>query len=375
MTAGQAFPLREPGPAPLDRRLSVAPMMDRTDRHDRYLLRLISRRVLLYTEMVTTGALLHGDRARLLACDPAEHPLALQVGGADPEALAEAARIAEDAGFDEIDLNLGCPSERVQAGRFGAALMAEPDTVARAVAAMVAATSLPVTVKTRLGIDDRDSYRHLREFVARLAAAGCRTVIVHARKAWLRGLSPKENREVPPLRYDRVYRLKADFPELEIVLNGGVRDLDAARRHLERVDGVMIGRAAYETPFVLAAADRVIFGEKGPSPTPREVLDRYAAYIERRLAEGVPLAAMTRHLLGLFAGAPGARAWRRHLSEESRKPGAGADVVAAAAAHLPAAVLDARPGDPPARAVAPVRRRDGTVEDGKRRRGAGGGPG
>jgi len=315
-------------------------MMDRTDRHERYFLRLISRRVLLYTEMVTTAAILRGDRRRLLAYHEAEHPLALQIGGADPAALAACARVAQDAGYDEVNLNVGCPSDRVQSGRFGACLMAEPEVVAAGVAAMARAVRIPVTVKCRIGVDALDGYRHLHAFVARVRDAGCRTVAVHARKAWLSGLSPKENREVPPLRYDRVYRLKADFPELEIVLNGGVASLSAAEEHRRHVDGVMIGRAAYDNPYFLAHADAMIFGEATPPPSRRAVLTGFLPYVEARLAEGVPLHRMTRHVLGLFAGQPGARAWRRALCESARRADAGPGAIVAAAGAIPAAVLD-----------------------------------
>jgi tRNA-dihydrouridine synthase A len=310
-----------------NRRLSVAPMMDRTNRHERYFLRLISRRALLYTEMISVSAVLRGDQARLLGYDPLEHPLALQVGGAEPEALAASARIAEDLGYDEINLNVGCPSGRVQQARFGACLMAEPELVARCVAAMGEAADLPVTVKTRIGIDQRDSYEELAHFVRKVAGAGCRSFAIHARKAWLQGLSPKENREVPPLDYDRVYRLKQDFPDLEIVLNGGVLDLDQTEAHLARVDGVMIGRAAYQDPYVLAEADRRLFGDPGPAPSREEVVRALLPYAERQCAQGVPVKAITRHILGLFNGLSGARLWRRSLSEEAHQPGAGPEVI------------------------------------------------
>ena len=302
-------------------------MMDWTDRHDRVFLRLISRRVRLYTEMVPTGAILHGDRGRFLAHDSCEHPLALQLGGAAPEELAACARIAAARGFDEINLNVGCPSGRVQKGRFGACLMAEPELVGTCVAAMMRATDIPVTVKTRVGIDARDSFDDLRDFTARLRDAGLATLIVHARKAWLSGLSPKQNREVPPLRYDMVYDLKQAFPELEIVLNGGVRSLDEAARHLARVDGVMIGRAAYQTPYVLAEADRRVFGESRAAPSRAEVVRAFLPYVRAQRAAGVPLKSMTRHILGLFNGLPGARAWRRHLSTAAHRPGAGPEVI------------------------------------------------
>ncbi len=304
-----------------DRRLSVAPMLDRTDRHCRYFLRLISRRTLLYTEMVTTGALLHGDRDRLLGLDPAEHPVALQLGGSDPKELAACAHMAEQAGFDEINMNLGCPSDRVQSGRFGACLMAEPGLVADCIAAMQEAVSVPVTVKTRIGIDERDGYRELRDLVGALAAAGCDAVVVHARKAWLKGLSPKENREIPPLRYEVVQRLKGDFPKLPVVINGGVTTLAQARSLLRGLDGVMIGRAAYHNPWLLATADLEIFGDYRPPPSRRQVLAAYIAYLERKLAAGVPLHAMTRHILGLFRDRPGARRWRQAISGPAQRPG------------------------------------------------------
>ncbi len=311
----------------IDRKLSVAPMMDWTDRHERVFLRLISRRALLYTEMVPTGAILHGERARFLAHDPREHPLALQVGGADPEDLAECARIAATRGFVEINLNVGCPSDRVQKGRFGACLMAEPALVGSCVAAMRRAAEIPVTVKTRVGIDDLDSYAHLRDFTATLCDAGLETLIVHARKAWLSGLSPKQNREVPPLRYDMVYRLKAEFPELEIVLNGGVQDLDQVQCHLAHVDGVMIGRAAYQNPYILAEADRRVFGEPHPALSRETIARGLLPYARAQVAAGVPVKRLTRHILGLFNGLPGARAWRRHLSQAAHRPGAGAEVI------------------------------------------------
>ncbi|MDH3920625.1 MAG: tRNA dihydrouridine(20/20a) synthase DusA, partial [Rhodospirillales bacterium] len=296
----------------------------------RFFLRLISRRVLLYTEMVPTGAIVHGDRARFLAFHPAERPLALQLGGAEPVQLAECAEAAAAAGYDEVNLNVGCPSDRVQNARFGACLMAEPALVARCVAAMAAASGLPVTVKTRTGIDARDSYAELKGFVGTVAAAGCRSFTVHARKAWLQGLSPKQNRELPPLDYDRVYRLKEDFRELEIVLNGGVQSLDEAQAHLARVDGVMIGRAAYQNPYVLAEADRRLFGEDPPPPGREAVVRALLPYAAAQCAEGVPVKSIIRHILGLFNGLPGARAWRRHLSEAAHRPGAGPEVIEAA---------------------------------------------
>ncbi len=309
------------------RRLSVAPMLDWTDRHCRYFLRLISRHTLLYSEMITTGALLHGDRERFLRHDPAERPVALQLGGSDPTELARCARMGADWGYDEINMNVGCPSDRVQNGRFGACLMAEPRLVADCVAAMKDAVSVPVTVKHRIGIDDRDSYGELVDFVGGLGHAGCDALIVHARKAWLNGLSPKENREVPPLRYDVVSQLKQDFPDLVIVLNGGIKTLSEAAGFLDTLDGVMIGREAYHNPWILAEADRCIFGDAHPPPTRHEVLDAFIPYAERQLAAGVPLSAMSRHLLGLFQGQPGARAWRRRISEQAHLPGAGVELL------------------------------------------------
>lgn len=322
---------------PIDRRLSVAPMLDWTDRHCRYFLRLISRRVLLYTEMVTTGALLFGDAARHLDFDPAEHPIALQLGGSEPEALARCTRLGLDWGYDEINLNLGCPSDRVQAGRFGAALMGEPERVAACLEAMIDAAQgdIPITAKCRLGIDDLDSYDFLAAFVARQQEAGCRTFIIHARKAWLTGLSPKENRSVPPLHPARVHRLKQDFPELTIILNGGIETLESAAQPIEAgLDGVMIGRAAYENPFLLSEADRLIFADPTPPRSREEVVRDLVPYVARRQAEGVPVKSITRHLLGLFNGRPGARRWRRHLSENAFHPDAQPSLLLDALAAL-----------------------------------------
>jgi tRNA-dihydrouridine synthase A len=302
-------------------------MLDWTDRHCRYFLRLISRHTLLYTEMITTGALIHGDRERFLRYDPAEHPVALQLGGSDPEDLARCAQMAEDWGYDEINLNVGCPSDRVQNGRFGACLMAEPALVAECVAAMRAAVRVPVTVKHRIGIDERDSYAELVDFVGHLNAVGCDAIIVHARKAWLKGLSPKENRDIPPLCYAVVRDLKRDFPALPIAINGGIETLDAAVEFLSDLDGVMIGRAAYHNPWILAEADRRVFGDEHPIPTRRQVLEAFIPYAERQLTAGVPMNAMSRHLLGLFQGQPGARAWRRRISEQAHRLGAGVEVL------------------------------------------------
>ena len=314
--------------------------MEWTDRHCRFFHRLLTRRALLYTEMVTTGAVLHGDRARLIGFDPAEHPVALQLGGSEASALAQCARIGADMGYDEINLNVGCPSDRVQEGRFGACLMAEPRLVADCVAAMKAAVKVPVTVKCRIGIDDQDPERALEAFAGAVEAAGVDALIVHARKAWLKGLSPRENRDVPPLDYEVVYRLKAAHPRLPVVLNGGVATVEAVRAHLARVDGVMMGRAAYQEPWRLMAVDPLLFGEAAPFAAPRDAAQALMPYIERELARGVRLHAVTRHLLGLFHGVPGARAYRRHLAVEAVKPGANAQVLADALAQ----VLD-RPAD------------------------------
>ena len=309
-------------------------MMDWTDRHCRVFHRGLTRHALLYTEMITAAAIRHGNRQRLLGFSEVEHPVALQVGGADPDDMALAAEQAEAFGYDEVNINVGCPSDRVQSGRFGACLMAEPETVAASVAAMGRACGLPVTVKTRTGIDDRDSYEELRGFVETVAAQGCATFIIHARKAWLSGLSPKQNREIPPLDYDRVYRLKQDFPALEIVLNGGVQSLDEAEAHLDRVDGVMLGRAAYQNPAILAETDRRFFDPTAPAPERDDVVEALLPYVEARLAAGTPLMAMTRHILGLYQGLPGAKIWRRHLSENAHKTGASAAVIADALAQV-----------------------------------------
>ena len=325
-----------------DRRVSVAPMMDWTDRHDRVFLRLISRRVLLYTEMIPVGAILHGARDRILGFDACEHPVALQLGGAGPGELADCARIAADYGYDEINLNVGCPSDRVQNARFGACLMADPELVGTCVAAMAAATRIPVTVKCRIGIDERDSFEDLCAFTRSVADSGCRTLIVHARKAWLSGLSPKQNREIPPLRPEMVYRLKERFPELEVILNGGVEDLDRAAAHLAQVDGVMIGRAAYRDPYLLAGIDERFFGETGPNRDREAIVRALLPYVSERLSRGVPLKSIARHILGLFKGRPGARAWRRHLSTEAHRAGAGPEVIAAA---LELALAAQRPCD------------------------------
>lgn len=298
-------------------------MLDWTDRHCRFFLRLISRHVLLYTEMVTTGAVLHGDRHRLLGFSLPEKPLALQLGGCDPVDLAECARIGEEWGYDEINLNVGCPSDRVQRGRFGACLMAEPQLVAECVAAMQAKVRIPVTVKTRIGIDERDSYEELAQFIGTVAEAGCETFIIHARKAWLSGLSPKENREVPPLRYDIAERIKRDFSRLEIVLNGGVHTLSEAQAHLQIFDGVMIGRAAYHNPYLLAEADRLLFKSTDLPLSRRAIIESMLPYIQGELERGARLHSISRHLLGLYHGQPGGRLWRRYLGEAATRRNAG----------------------------------------------------
>ncbi len=302
-------------------------MMDRTDRHFRYFLRQISQQTLLYTEMITTGAMLHGPRERLLGFDEAEHPISLQLGGDDPKDLAQSALIAEDYGYDEVNVNVGCPSDRVQNGSFGACLMARPERVAEGVAAMMASVKIPVTVKHRIGIDDLDRYEDMLNFVDVVAQAGCTRFSVHARKAWLQGLSPKENRTIPPLRYEDVYRLKRQRPHLDIEINGGILTLQQSLQHLEQVDAVMIGRAAYDDPYLFAEADRQIFSTDRHPGTRHEVGERMVAYAARCIEQGHRLHAITRHMMGLFQGVPGARAYRRHLSTRAIKQGAGADAL------------------------------------------------
>jgi tRNA-dihydrouridine synthase A len=316
--------------------LSVAPMMDRTDRHFRYFMRQITRHTLLYTEMVTSQAILHGDRDHLLGFTPAEKPLVLQVGGDDPQALATCARVAADYGYDEINLNVGCPSDRVQSGNFGACLMAEPERVADCVAAMAAAGPLPVSVKHRIGIDHQDSYDHLAQFVETVAAAGCRYFSVHARKAWLQGLSPKENRTVPPLRYGDVHRLKRDFPQLWIEINGGIRTLDEVATQLASVDAVMVGRAAYDHPFLFSTVDQRWFDPALAVPTRSQVVTAMLPYIDHWTQRGLKLYKITRHMLMLFHAQPGSRRWRQILTEQSSKPGAGVAVVQTALAAMTA---------------------------------------
>ncbi len=302
-------------------------MLDWTDRHCRFFHRLLSQKTLLYSEMVTTGAILHGDRERLLGFSPVEKPLVLQIGGSDASDLAASARIGQDFGYDEINLNVGCPSDRVQKGRFGACLMLEPETVAEGVRAMRESVAIPVTVKTRLGVDEHDSYEALVAFIGRVAEAGCDTFIIHARKAWLKGLSPKENREVPPLRYDMAARLKVDFPDLAFILNGGIETLDDALGHLGPFDGVMLGRAAYHDPYLLAEVDRRVFGVDREPLSREAVVEAMLPYIETHVAAGQRLHGVTRHMLGLFHGQHGGRIWRRRLGEAATRPDAGAKEI------------------------------------------------
>src|SRR5579872_117958 len=318
----------------LNHKFSVAPMMDWTDRHCRFFHRLMTRCGRLYTEMLTSGAILHGDRRRLLAFDPSEHPLALQLGGSEPRDLAEAAKIGEDFGYDEINLNVGCPSDRVKEGRFGACLMAEPQLVAACVASMKAAVQIPVTVKCRIGIDDQDAETALDALAQAVVASGADALIVHARKAWLNGLSPKENRDIPPLDYARVYRLKAAMPHVPVIINGGIGSLNEAKQHLAHVDGVMLGRAAYREPWRLLDVDPELFGETAPFTAMKDVFEAMSPYIARELTEGTRLHSITRHFVGAFHGVPGARAFRRHLAEHGVRRDAGLEVLKAAIAHV-----------------------------------------
>lgn len=314
----------------LNRTVSIAPMMGYTDRHARYFLRLISRHVLLYTEMLTAGAVLHGDRNKLLRFHASELPLAIQLGGSNPAELAECSRIAEDSGFSEINLNVGCPSDRVQSGRIGACLMAEPGLVAESMQAMQSVVDIPVTVKCRIGIDDMDSYEAFNAFIETVAASGCNTFIVHARKAWLQGLSPKQNREIPPLSYEYVYRLKQQHPQLNIVINGGIKTLDEMAQHLRHVDGVMLGREAYHNPYQLAQVDHLFYGEQFAERSRKEIIDAFCEYAEQQLASGERLQAITRHLHGLYKHSRGSNAWKRYLSTHAHKPNAGVEVLKAA---------------------------------------------
>jgi tRNA-dihydrouridine synthase A len=317
-------------------KITIAPMMDWTDRHCRYFMRLLSPSARLYTEMVTAAALTHGDAKKLLQFDSSEHPIALQIGGSDPQMMAEAAKLGADEGYDEININVGCPSDRVQSGQFGACLMSSPELVADCVRAMKSVVDVPVTIKTRIGIDDLDSYDFLRRFIDANIEAGCDTFVVHARKAILDGLSPKENRTVPPLDYDRVYRLKADLPDLTIILNGGITSVADCHQHLQHVDGVMIGRQAYHQPWFLTELEQE-FGSGNTPPSRHDIVEQMLPYIEWEMASGAALKHITRHMLGLFAGQPGARAWRRYLSENAHKVGGGIEVLEAALAKLPRA--------------------------------------
>ena len=311
----------------LDRRLSVAPMMDWTDRHYRYFARLISKQTVLYTEMVTTGALIHGDKQRHLQYDLNEHPVALQLGGSKPDELAHCAKLAEQYAYQEVNLNVGCPSDRVQNNMIGACLMGHAELVKTCLAEMADATTLPVTVKHRIGIDDLDSFQFLCDFVGTVKESGCKTFIVHARKAHLQGLSPKENREIPPLKYDYVYRLKETFPDAEIIINGGIKSIDETLTHLQHVDGVMVGREAYQNPWLLADVDALIYAESENTLSRHDVVRKLYPYIEQQLNAGQKLSYMTRHILGIFSGEPGGKRFRRHLSENAHKVGAGTKVL------------------------------------------------
>ena len=318
----------------LNNPLSIAPMMDRTDRHYRYFMRQITRRTLLYTEMITTQAIIHGDRHKLLDFSLEEKPLVLQLGGDNPQHLAQCAKIAQDWGYDAVNLNVGCPSDRVQNGNFGACLMAQPELVAAAVTAMQKVVTIPVTVKHRIGIDDRDRYEDMSEFVRIVSEAGCQSFSVHARKAWLQGLSPKENRNIPPLRYEDVYRLKQDFPHLFIEINGGITTIEQVQHHLQSVDAVMIGRAAYDRPYLFATVDRDIYGESTPIPTRHQIVEAMLPYIEYWVQKGVRLNSISRHMLQLFAGQAGTKAWKRYISEHAYLPAADATTISKALAQV-----------------------------------------
>lgn len=311
----------------IDRKFCVAPMLDWTDRHARYFMRQISHHAVMYTEMVTTGALIHGDRSRFLDFDAAEHPIALQLGGSDPAAMAQCAGFAQEWGYDEVNINVGCPSDRVQSGSFGACLMQSPQVVADNVKAMAAVVDIPVTVKTRIGVDDQDPRQALWQLTDAVANAGCHVLLVHARKAWLKGLSPKENRDVPPLDYELVYQLKHDFPELEIVINGGIKTLKDCQLHLKEVDGVMMGREAYSNPYIMSQVDAQIYTDRREVLSRESVLDHYLDYCDKQLLTGTRLNHLTRHVLGLFHGESNSRLWRQHISDHAHKPGAGLEVL------------------------------------------------
>lgn len=319
----------------IDRKFCVAPMLDWSDRHQRVLMRTMSKHSLVYTEMVTTGALIHGDAQRYLKFNLKEHPVALQLGGSDPKAMAICAKMAEDAGYDEVNINVGCPSDRVQNGAFGACLMAEPELVAENVIAMQAAVDIPVTVKNRIAIDEMDEEESLRRFLSIVSEAGCNTFIVHARKAWLKGLSPKQNRDVPPLNYELVYQMKREFPHLEIIINGGIKTLDESNEHLLKVDGVMLGREAYHNPYLMTDVDKRIYNDDLNEKQSRtDVLETYMEYMQQQMSDGVYLKSMSRHLLGLFTGEKGAKAWRRYISENAHKPGSGIEVIEKASSYV-----------------------------------------
>ena len=317
-----------------ERKICLAPMMDYTDRHDRYLLRLISKKMWLFTEMITSNTLLNADAARFLRFNTSEHPVAVQLGGSDPQDLAICTQMAEQAGYDEVNLNVGCPSDRVQSGQFGASLMATPELVAKCIHEMQAKVKIPVSVKCRLGIDDQDEYHHLKHFVQIVSDVGCEIFYIHARKAWLQGLSPKENRDVPPLNYDAVYQLKQDFPELTIIINGGIKTLKAAQQHMDHIDGCMIGREAYSNPYMLAEVDHLFYGTDEIQPSRMQVLHQYVDYIENEMLKGTRLTQMSRHVLGLFQGLPGAKAWRRHISENAHKADSNAELLLNAAKFI-----------------------------------------
>ena len=317
-------------PLKINRKFCIAPMLDWTDRHCRYFLRLISQHAMLYTEMLTTGAIIHGDSDYHLKMDAFEHPVALQLGGSNPQDLATAAKMAAQYPYAEINLNCGCPSDRVQNGMFGAVMMKDAQITADCVAAMREAVDVPVTVKHRIGVDDYDSYEFLRDFVGTVAQSGCEVFVVHARKAWLKGLSPKQNREIPELNYASVYQLKKDFPQLDIIINGGVTTIEQSLQHLQHLDGVMVGREAYSNPYLLATVDQAIYGGTGPIKTREAIADEFLHYVDNELSKGTKLSAMTRHILGLFHGMHGARLFRRHISENAFKPAAGMEVLTAA---------------------------------------------
>lgn len=318
-----------------NRRFCVAPMLDWTDRHERYLLRLISKHALLYSEMVTTGALIHGDIERHLQYNTEEHPIALQLGGSNPKDMASCAKLAEDYGYDEVNINVGCPSDRVQHGAFGACLMAEAKLVAENVSAMRDVVNIPITVKNRIAIDEMPEYETLHNFLTIVSEAGCRTFIIHARKAWLKGLSPKQNRDIPPLNYELVYQMKREFPELEIIINGGIKTIEECKQHLTQIDGIMMGREVYHNPFIMSDIDQQLYNDATTiKQSEFDILNHYIDYMQEQLKQGVYLKHMSRHLLGLFSGKPGAKAWRRHISENAYKPESGIEIIQQAASYI-----------------------------------------